>query len=253
MSATRLTFTLPDAQEAATPPEARGIARDGVRLMVARRGSDELVHTSFEHLATYLEPGDLLVVNASATLPAAVGARGEDGTELVVHLSTWLDDDRWVLEPRRRTDVGTSRWSGPTPPHALTLGKDAFAKLLEPYRASERLWVARLMLPEPVLPWLEAHGSPIRYGYVARPWPLSAYQTVYATEPGSAEMPSAGRPFTERVIAALVARGVGITPIILHTGVASLEADEVPYPERVSVPAVDGVSRQLHARDRVGG
>jgi S-adenosylmethionine:tRNA ribosyltransferase-isomerase len=80
------------------------------------------------------------------------------------------------------------------------------------------------------------HGRPIRYGYVERPWPIEMYQNVYATEPGSAEMPSAGRPFTPEVITRLVAKGVGVTPLVLHTGVVSLEADELPYPERVKVP-----------------
>ncbi len=88
-----------------------------------------------------------------------------------------------------------------------------------------------------MLTWLAVHGRPIRYGYVERPWPVSAYQNVYVTEPGSAEMPSAGRPFTPEVITRLVAKGVGVTPLVLHTGVASLEADELPYPEHVKVPA----------------
>ena len=69
------------------------------------------------------------------------------------------------------------------------------------------------------------------------PWPLDTYQNVYASEPGSAEMPSAGRPFTADVLGRLVARGIGVTPLVLHTGVASLEADELPYPERFAVPA----------------
>ena len=100
-----------------------------------------------------------------------------------------------------------------------------------------RLWVASLTLPQRRCAWLAGHGRPIRYGYVDRPWPLGAYQNVYATEPGSAEMPSAGRPFTPEVITRLVAKGVGVTPVVLHTGVASLEADELPYPERCRVPA----------------
>jgi S-adenosylmethionine:tRNA ribosyltransferase-isomerase len=100
------------------------------------------------------------------------------------------------------------------------------------------LWVGRLELPLPVLTWLAAHGRPIRYGHVDRRWPIAAYQNVYAIEPGSAEMPSAGRPFTAEVLMRLVAKGVGVTPVVLHTGVASLEADELPYPERAIVPAV---------------
>ncbi len=123
--------------------------------------------------------------------------------------------------------------------------------MLEPYGAAGRLWVAALDLPVPVLTWLAVHGRPIRYGYVERPWPISAYQNVYATEPGSAEMPSAGRPFTPEVITRLVAKGVGVTPIVLHTGVASLEADELPYPERVRVPAA--TAERVNATRSAGG
>src|SRR5204863_5072304 len=96
---------------------------------------------------------------------------------------------------------------------------------------------ARLSLPEPLQSFLARHGRPIRYGYVPRPWPLSAYENVYAVEPGSAEMPSAGRPFTAELITRLVARGVLVAPIVLHTGVSSPERHERPYPEPYSVPA----------------
>ena len=67
-------------------------------------------------------------------------------------------------------------------------------------------------------------------------WPLSAYQNVYAAEPGSAEMPSAGRPFTPELITRLVTGGVLVAPITLHTGVSSQERHEPPYPERFRVP-----------------
>jgi S-adenosylmethionine:tRNA ribosyltransferase-isomerase len=208
-------------------------------MMVAHRSSPAAVlHSTFALLPAYLEPGDLVVVNTSGTIPAAVDAVAADGTELVVHLSTKLDDGRWVVEPRRPAGRATERWSGEAPTAPLRLGPDATLTLEEPYGDARRLWVARLELPRPVLTWLAVHGRPIRYGYVERPWPITAYQNVYATEPGSAEMPSAGRPFTPEVLMRLVAKGVGVTPLVLHTGVASLEADELPYPERVSVPAI---------------
>src|SRR4029453_17035820 len=108
-------------------------------------------------------------------------------------------------------------------------------------------------LPRPVFTWLAVHGQPIRYSYVQRPWPIGMYQNVYASEPGSAEMPSAGRAFTPEVLTRLVAKGVGVTPVVLHTGVASLESDEVPYPERVRVPAppAAGVNTTQEAGGRV--
>ena len=65
---------------------------------------------------------------------------------------------------------------------------------------------------------------------------MSAYQNVYALEPGSAEMASAGRPFTPELITRLVAEGVLVAPVTLHTGVSSPESHEAPYPERYRVP-----------------
>jgi S-adenosylmethionine:tRNA ribosyltransferase-isomerase len=100
--------------------------------------------------------------------------------------------------------------------------------------APARLWQARMSVA--VLPYLLRYGVPIRYSYVQRDWPLPYYQTVFALTPGSAEMPSASRPFTGDVVSKLVARGVLIAPIALHAGVSSLEDGEDPYPEPYDVP-----------------
>ena len=235
--ASRLAFDLPPELEAGEPPEARGLTRDAVRMMVAWRGTGAIEHSTFALLPAFLEPGDLVVVNTSGTIAAAVEARATDGTMLVIHLSTQLDAARWVVEPRRPVGSTTERWSGPLPSRRLDLGPDATLVLERPYGPAGRLWEAHLSLPTRTLTWLATHGRPIRYGYVERPWPLSAYQNVYVTEPGSAEMPSAGRPFTPEIITRLVAKGVGVSPLVLHTGVASLEQDELPYPERARVPA----------------
>ena len=233
----RLSFVLPPELEAAEPPEARGLTRDAVRMLVAHRRSRRLEHSTFSMLPSFLLPGDLVVVNTSGTIPAALDAVAEDGTPVIVHLSTQLEGDEWVIELRRPTGRGTQRWTGPPPASPLTLGPDASLILRGRHGAAGRLWVASLLLPQRTLTWLAAHGRPIRYGYVDRPWPLAAYQNVYATEPGSTEMPSAGRPFTPEIITRLVANGIGVAPLVLHTGVASLEADELPYPERARVPA----------------
>jgi S-adenosylmethionine:tRNA ribosyltransferase-isomerase len=246
----RLSFDLPQHLEAAEPPEARGVTRDGVRMLVAERSTGRLIHTTFAAIPSFLQPGDLVVINTSAVIPAAVAAWGDDGSELVVHLSTQLDDGRWVVEPRQIEGGTTRRWDGPVPLR-MRAGHDATITLDAPYLGSGRLWVARLQLPQPVFTWLAAHAQPIRYRYVDRPWPISSYQNVYATEPGSAEMPSAGRPFTPEVITRLVAEGVGVSPLVLHTGVASLEATELPYPERVRVPA--STASRVNATRRDGG
>ena len=235
-AAGRLSFDLPAHLEAAEPAEARGMTRDAVRMLVAERGTGRLVHTTFRALPSFLQAGDLVVINTSAVVPAAVTAWDDRHNKLVVHLSTRLDDGRWVVELRRIDGRTTRRWDGAVP-HRLTAGDAATITLDAPYLDSSRLWVARVDLPQPVYTWLAVHGQPIRYSYVDKPWPIASYQNVYAIEPGSAEMPSAGRPFTPEVITRLVAKGVGVSPLVLHTGVASLEATELPYPERLHVPA----------------
>jgi len=249
-STERLTYDLPSALEASEPPEARGLTRDAVRMLVAHRGDGSLVPSTFSMLPRFLEAGDLVVINTSGTIPAAVDARADDGTDLVVHLSTHLEGDQWVVEPRRLAGRSTERWVGPLPSRRLALAGGAALTLDEPYGDPGRLWVATLHLGRRTLSWLAVHGRPIRYGYVDRPWPIEMYQNVYATEPGSAEMPSAGRPFTPEVVTRLVAKGVGVTPLVLHTGVASLEADELPYPERVRVP--EPTAERVNAAHRRG-
>jgi S-adenosylmethionine:tRNA ribosyltransferase-isomerase len=247
----RLTFDLPAELEAGEPPEARGLTRDGVRMMVAYRSDLRLVHSTFALLPAFLDPGDLVVVNTSGTIPAAIDATTTDGRAVVVHLSTQLDDGRWVVELRRPSGRSTERWTGALPDGPLALADHGTLTFLSPYGGARRLWIASVVLPAPVLTWLAVHGRPIRYGYVERPWPIGAYQNVYVTEPGSAEMPSAGRPFTPEVITRLVAKGVGVTPLVLHTGVASLEADELPYPEHARVPATTAM--RVNATHAAGG
>jgi S-adenosylmethionine:tRNA ribosyltransferase-isomerase len=232
--AARLAFALPPDLEAHEPPEARRLSRDGVRMMVARRSTGELVHARFRDLPDFLDAGDLVVVNTSGVLAAEVDGLTRDGEKVVVHLSTRLTaENDWVVEFRN----GADRWDRDVPvPRWLALGEGAALDVIGPYHDSDRLFVAHLTLPQPDMAWISAHGRPIRYRYVDRPWPIAMYQNVYATEPGSAEMPSAGRPFTPQLITRLVAKGVMMAPIVLHTGVASLEADETPYPEYARVP-----------------
>jgi S-adenosylmethionine:tRNA ribosyltransferase-isomerase len=231
----RFDFELPTSQEASAPPEARGLERDGVRMLVAHRSTGSLVSSTFRALPDFLESGDLVVINTSGTIAAAIEATAVDGTTLAVHLSNQLDGWRWVVELRRPVGDSTERWSGPVPSRHLRLRGGGSMDLDEPFDSGERLWIATFHVGEPVLEWLATHGRPIRYGYVQRAWPIATYQNVYATEFGSAEMPSAGRPFTTDIITRLVAKGVGVAPVLLHTGVASLEDHELPYPERVRV------------------
>lgn len=203
---------------------------DPVRLMVAQRG-EPLVHTRFDLLPTHLRAGDLLIVNASATIPAALPARKHDGTPVDLHLSTPdpTDPGRHVVELRRHGRRLKAR------AETLLLPAGGTATLLAPYLSPGRLWIAELRLPTPLLDYLDRHGAPIRYAHDTAPRPLADYQTIFATEPGSAEMPSAARPFTRDTLRALRDRGVSVQRITLHTGVSSQERGERPYPERYAV------------------
>ena len=222
-----LDFVLPEELEAREPPDARGLARDQVRLLVSYRENNAIVHARFDELPRFLRAGDLLVVNISATLPAALTAMRSDGSEIALHLSTQIDGPVWAVEPRKTAVSEGER---------LTLPGGGIVTFIRPHRGSWRLWLARLDLPAPISDYLRRWGKPIAYPYVTQEWPLEMYQTVYASRPGSAEMPSAGRAFSPAVIEALRAKGVDFTSIVLHTGVSSLEKDEPPYEEWYEVP-----------------
>ena len=237
-----LDFELPQELEAGEPPEARGLERDEVRLMVSYTSDDRVVHSRFRDLEDFLEAGDVLVINTSGTLNAALETEREDGTSLELHLSTHLPADLWVVELRRPTTKATEPFYLATPGEILRLPEGGAVTLHTTYPRDttrgegSRLWISTLDLPYPLDEYLDRHGFPIRYGYVSESWPVSYYQSVYATETGSAEMPSAGRAFTPELITRLISRGVQFAPLILHTGVASLDDDEPPYEEFYRVP-----------------
>ncbi|GAA2833746.1 S-adenosylmethionine:tRNA ribosyltransferase-isomerase [Kribbella solani] len=216
-------FVLPDALSAGEPPEARGLSRDQVKLLVAEGST--VTHTRFDRLGDHLRAGDLLLVNTSGTLAAAV-----DGPSYTVHFSAPLDDGTWVVELREGGApmlAGAAGDQVPLPEGVLTL--------LAPYSPGNRLWIAKPPVAD-VLGYLQRYGRPITYNYVGKRWPLASYQTVFAREPGSAEMPSAARPFSFELVSQLAAQGVLIAPITLHCGVSSLESHETPQPERYDVP-----------------
>ena len=253
-----LNFTLSSELEAGEPPEARGMARDEVRLMVSHISNDQVVHTRFRHISDFLGPGDVLVINTSGTLNAALPATRSDGTQLELHLSTHLPANLWVVEMRAYQDnreKTTRPFYDIQPGESFELPAGASITLHTPYapgHALRRLWVSTLNLPVPLHDYLDQYGFPIRYNYVKEGWPLSYYQTVYATEMGSAEMPSAGRAFTPELITRLIARGIQIAPLILHTGVASTEQKEPVYEEYYRVPEptarVVNAAHQAHQR-----
>jgi S-adenosylmethionine:tRNA ribosyltransferase-isomerase len=241
-------FDLRPELEAHEPPEARGTTRDDVRMLVSRTASGEVDHHAFADVADLLLPGDLLVVNNTATLPAAVRLLAAAGAApMTVHFSTAMPEGDWLVELR----AGTGGTSAPFPGGAAgdRLELPGGAVLTLDRRFSARLWRARLSAA--VIPYLLGYGQPIRYSYVPNAWPIAAYQTIFATRPGSAEMPSASRPFTPEIVTRLVSRGIAIAPVTLHTGVSSLEGGEDPYPESFDVPAP--TARLVNLTRRAGG
>lgn len=217
MKRTELLFDRPPTLQATEPPEARGLARDEVRLLVST--PDDHTHSTFNQLASFLEPGDLLVVNHSATLPASLPATGAIG-HFILNLSTNYGNGLWVAEPRWRSDQ-----PGVLPLAAgeMIQAADIPVRLVAPYPGLNRLWFVQT--EGDLCAAMGEAGRPIRYGYVPTDYPLAAYQTIFAKIPGSAEMPSAGRPFTRRLLRTLHARGIQLAGITLHTGVSSLEVE----------------------------
>ena len=229
-----LMFERPAALAATQPSEARGIVRDEVRLLVSSPAGHQ--HAVFRDLATYLRPGDLLVINRSGTLPASLPAQSHIG-DFTLNLSTNYGNGTWLVEPR---------WS-PAEPGPLPLQSgdvicvdNVPGRVIAAFPGLPRLWFIQFASE---LDNAMAHiGQPIRYGYLDGNCPLATYQTIFATQPGSAEMPSASYPFTERVIERLRDKGVQMADVTLHTGVSSLEVevDNIEnhplYPEPFEIP-----------------
>ena len=244
-------FELPADRTAAEPPEQRGLSRDGVRLLVAQPGS--IGHRRFRDLPELLRAGDLIVVNTSQTVAGEISGQGAGGWPVVLHLATELDDGSWVVELRTAPDAAAPILTG-RPGQLFSFGGGEFRlELIERYPADQprtpasptaysptgtgtRLWRARLDSPVPVADYLAWNGRPISYGYLSKSWPIRDYQTVFGMHPGSAEMPSAGRPFSTELVTRLVSSGVAIAPITLHTGLSSQQVGEAPQPERFTVP-----------------
>ena len=246
-------FRAPVDTTATAPAEVRGRTRDGVRLMVA---SDHgITHAHFGDLPEHLSPGDLVVINNSATIAAQVDGHRRDHGAVVVHVATPLDDESWVIELRTAPDASApvldavSGEAIEVGPVLLTLVDPYPRPQSSPTGSGNRLWRARA--DGDLMDALRRRGRPIAYGYLDRRYPLSDYQSVFSTVPGSAEMPSAGRPFTDSIITRLVAGGVGVAPITLHTGVSSQEAGEAPQAERFEVP--EATARLVNATRATGG
>lgn len=252
-SAPITSFPAPASSTASAPAEERGLARDDVRMLVG--SPDGITHARFRDLTEHLVPGDLIVINNSATVPGQIDARSEDGTAVVLHVATRLDDGAFVVEVRTAPDAARAILDAHP---GENIGVGSLTVTLQapyPWEGStptghgNRLW--RATTDGDLRSELDRSGRPIAYGYLDRRYPLSAYQSVFSTVPGSAEMPSAGRPFSLELVTRLVAAGISMAPITLHTGVSSQEAGEAPQTEWFDVPA--STADRVNATRRGGG
>jgi len=233
-------FDLPQHLSCPKPTEERNIARDDVRLMITKN-SGRIDHTTFDHLTDFLRKGDVLVVNTSATVPSALPVLLPNGKQGKLHVSTKLNYRKWLVEIREVKGNKTVRWNGGSAGMVFTLPSAARAKLSHRFHENEQalhLWIADFDIDQPMQKYLSVNAQPIQYENLDRQYPLSYYQTFFSFHPGSAEMPSAGRAFTGGLIERLITKGVTIAPILLHTGVSSLEEGELPYPEYMEVDPI---------------
>lgn len=212
--------------EATVPPERRGIKRDAVGMLVTDRATRQHTHEHFFDLPSILRPSDLLVVNDSATIPAALRATRPNGESIALHVATRIDQRIWMTEPRATVLSGEE----------LQLPDGGSVVMIAPVEpACPRLWYAWFQLPTPMYDYLNRVGEPIRYRYVTQRFPIADYQTIFARKPGSSEMPSAARPFTPRVVRVLKRIGVETAAVTLHCGVSSFEQPERPATEHYTV------------------
>jgi S-adenosylmethionine:tRNA ribosyltransferase-isomerase len=234
-------FAAPGIRAAPEPPELRGLRRDGVRLLVGT--PDGITHARFAEIGRHLHKGDVLVVNTSATVPGQLdGTR--DGAPIVVHIANRLSDGSRVVELRAAPNAALPILDARAG-EVIELNSGGQVELLAPYPrpgsspggAGNRLWRGCAGVPGRVGEYLASNARPISYGHLPNRYPIERYQTIFAVNPGSAEMPSAGRPFSTELVTRLVAAGIVIAPITLHTGVSSQEAREAPQQEWFEVGA----------------
>lgn len=269
VAASPIRFELPDALLAREPPEKRGLARDQVRLLAAERATGALRHTRFDRIGDLLRPGDCLVFNASRTLPAALRASfsGGSGPGLHIRLARRNDDGTWSALPLTE---GDEPWPGEAPGARLefrpvpsqgnvrdTLGQPLTAEVVGRDPLVGRLWRLRFSRTgSDLVESLSRLGDPVRYWYAAAPWDLDFYQTVYAREPGSMEMPSAGRAFTWKLLLDLRRRGIGTAFLVLHAGLSSYldEEFDAGHPASVEPYRLDpAAAARINASKTRGG
>ncbi|MBO0961508.1 S-adenosylmethionine:tRNA ribosyltransferase-isomerase [Neobacillus sp. MM2021_6] len=219
-----LDFYLPTELNASLPPEKRGLRRDHVRMLTLNRITGEIKHDHFFHLADYLQPGDLVILNNSRTIPAVLQAEWRRGTfkripAAEVRLARRRDVDIWealiVAAPVKMGDI-------------LQFSSELAATVIGERENSPLKIIQFSKKGTDLVNIIYALGEPVRYEYIEQPWDLDSYQTVFASHPGSVEMPSAGRAFSWELLFKLKRKNIQVDFIQLHTGLSYFLDDQWP-------------------------
>ncbi|WP_260631548.1 S-adenosylmethionine:tRNA ribosyltransferase-isomerase [Neobacillus niacini] len=222
MTATAFDFYLPSELNASHPPERRGIRRDHVKMMVLDKKTGQVSHDKFFRLADYLQPGDLVVMNNSRTVPAILQATLLRNTKTVkqeveIRLARRRNEDTWdVLIVTEDVGLGD----------ILHFSPDLTAVVIDIRKGSPLKTILFSKKGTDLFNSIYALGEPVRYEYIHHKWELDYYQTVFASHPGSVEMPSAGRAFSWELLFILQKKGIELDFIQLHTGLSYLLDDD---------------------------
>jgi S-adenosylmethionine:tRNA ribosyltransferase-isomerase len=254
MSATLAALALAPATAPRGTPE-----RDRLLHLDPRTG--HLLDAHVSDLPSFLEAGDLLVVNDAATLPASLRGFGPAGQPLELRLVGERDDGAWDAVLFGAGDWRTRTEDRPAPADVyagarLTFGVALWAIVEGIDPATPRLLRVRFGQQGPAF-WsaLYRAGRPVQYSYLKEPLHLWDVQTTYASRPWAVELPSAGRPLVASVLAALSARGVRLATLTHAAGLSStgdpgLDA-RLPLPERFEIPAA--TAEAVHGVTAAGG
>ncbi|WP_421382272.1 S-adenosylmethionine:tRNA ribosyltransferase-isomerase [Bacillus salacetis] len=220
MAAINHAFEVPQSLNAKIPAERRGRGRDDVRLMIMN--GEKVHHERFSSLPDFLEEGDLLIFNNSRTIPAVLKAAACN-REVEIRLSRQLDDNRWEA----------LIWGGLFPAcDELHLPNGVKAVIHGNGNEKPLVTLQFSLGGVELMDYIYKHGEPIRYEYIDSAWTLDAYQTAYASVPGSVEMASAGRAFSWKMFETLKAKGIKTAFLTLHTGLSYYGNDRWPNPNK---------------------
>lgn len=217
---------------------------NNVKLLIAEAGA--LLDSAMTKLPEHLRPGDLLIVNDAATLPASLRGKDARGRSLEIRLASQLNDKAWLAVIFGAGDWRTPTEHRPEPPRIATGEVIAFAsdfsasvlresklsgRLLEIEfnRTGQRLWQG-----------IYQYGKPIQYSYMEQELSLWSVQNIYGSRPWAVEMPSAGHSFDWQMLFKLKDKGVEMVTLTHGAGLSATGDAEIdralPLAERYEIP-----------------